>query len=126
VQGKIALPFWSAYSASKHAMQALADSLRAELSSSGVNVTIVHPGYVKTNLSVNALTGNGERHNQMDATTENGYTPEYVAEQIYKAVRNGSKEVLICSPLPRVAILLRLLSPRTFFYLMAWRAKKVQ
>jgi len=126
IQGKIALPFRSAYSASKHAMQALADSIRAELSSSDVNVTIVHPGYVKTNLSINALTGSGERHNQMDASTENGYTPEYVAEQIYKAVRNGSKEVLICSLLPRIAIMLRLLCPRVYFFLMAWRAKKVQ
>lgn len=116
----------SAYCASKHALVALADSLRAELSSSGVNVTTVHPGYVKTNLSINALTGSGERHNQMDANTEKGYTSSYVAEQIFNAVRRSQKEVFVCTLLHRLAVFLRAICPRTFFYLMSWRAQRSQ
>ena len=40
-------------------MSAWADSLRAELASSGVGVTVISPGYVNTNLSRNALTSSG-------------------------------------------------------------------
>lgn len=63
VQGKYALPNRSAYSASKHAMQAFADSLRAEISSKGLKVTCICPGYVQTQLSMNALTATGQKYN---------------------------------------------------------------
>lgn len=62
VQGKIALPQRSAYSASKHALQAFADSLRAEVASRGLKVTCISPGYVRTQLSINALTASGESY----------------------------------------------------------------
>ena len=65
LQGCLALPERSAYSASKHALQAFSDSLRAEMRSSGHNiqVTVVNPGYVCTKLSLNARTGDGSLHN---------------------------------------------------------------
>ena len=65
LQGCTALPERSAYSASKHALQAFSDSLRAEMRSSGqnVHVMVVNPGYVRTNLSLNARTGDGSLHN---------------------------------------------------------------
>lgn len=44
VQGKFALPHRSAYSASKHALQAFADSLRAEVSNKNITVTCISPG----------------------------------------------------------------------------------
>lgn len=62
VQGKFALPYRSAYSASKHAVQAFSDSLRAEVASKGLKVTCISPGYIKTQLSLNALTSTGEKH----------------------------------------------------------------
>lgn len=62
VQGKIAIPHRSAYAASKHALQAWCDSTRAELADTNVKVTVINPGYIKTDLSVNALTGNGEKY----------------------------------------------------------------
>ena len=65
LQGCLALPERSAYSASKHALQAFSDSLRAEMLSSGknVHVMVVNPGYVRTNLSLNARSGDGSLHN---------------------------------------------------------------
>lgn len=62
IQGKIAIPFRASYSASKHALQAFSDSLRAELHQYNINVLTVSPGYIKTSLSINAVTGNGEAH----------------------------------------------------------------
>lgn len=62
VQGKFAIPHRSAYSASKHAMQAFCDSLRSEIAEHGVQVLTVSPGYINTALSLNALTGSGRTY----------------------------------------------------------------
>ena len=52
-------PFRSAYSAAKHAMNALTANLRMELHAThpGIHVTVVHPGIVATDFGVNALHG---------------------------------------------------------------------
>lgn len=124
VQGLIALPERSAYSASKHALQAFSDSLRAEVSHSNVLVTTISPGYIKTNLSINALTDSGATHGQMDQTTEKGYRPEYVAGKIAQAVVGQSKEEVISPMVPKIAILLRKYFPSLYFLIMAHRFEK--
>jgi NAD(P)-dependent dehydrogenase (short-subunit alcohol dehydrogenase family) len=48
IAGRSALPFLSPYAASKHALEALADSLRLELRPFGIHVSIVEPGTIKT------------------------------------------------------------------------------
>ena len=52
-------------SASKHALQGYFDSLRAELGPRGVTVTVVSPGYIATQLSANAVQGDGSKHGGM-------------------------------------------------------------
>lgn len=48
IAGKSALPFLGAYAASKHALEAIADTLRIELRPFGVEVSLVQPGTIKT------------------------------------------------------------------------------
>jgi NAD(P)-dependent dehydrogenase (short-subunit alcohol dehydrogenase family) len=48
IAGRSALPFLSPYAASKHALEAVADSLRLELRPFGIHVSIVEPGSIKT------------------------------------------------------------------------------
>jgi len=48
IGGRSALPFLGPYAASKHALEALADSLRVELSPFGIAVSIVEPGSIAT------------------------------------------------------------------------------
>lgn len=62
IQGKFAIPHRSAYSASKHALQAFCDSLRAEVAPHNIQVLSVSPGYINTALSLNALTGTGRAY----------------------------------------------------------------
>jgi short-subunit dehydrogenase len=50
IGGRVALPFLGPYNASKFALEALNDSLRLELHSSGVAVSIVEPGSVATSI----------------------------------------------------------------------------
>ncbi|XP_049779111.1 dehydrogenase/reductase SDR family protein 7-like isoform X2 [Schistocerca cancellata] len=122
VQGKIAIPYRSAYTASKHALQAFSDTLRAEVAAHNINVTVVSPGYIHTKLSVNALTGNGDTYGVMDSATENGSPAEKVAEEILYAVATEKKELTTCSFVAHIAVLLRTLYPELFFWLMKKRA----
>jgi len=46
--GKIAVPFLAPYAMSKHALEAMSDSLRVELLVHGIDVVVVEPGPVKT------------------------------------------------------------------------------
>ncbi|XP_025208815.1 dehydrogenase/reductase SDR family protein 7-like [Melanaphis sacchari] len=122
VQGKIAIPFRSAYTASKHALQAFFDTLRAEISHHKVKVTVVSPGHIQTNLSLNALTGSGSQYGVMDESTMSGYSAEYVAQRIVDAVVNDEQEVIIAPLYARLAIGLRYVWPRFYFWLMKYRA----
>lgn len=69
VQGRLAIPFRTSYAAAKHALHGYFESLRAEIADRDIGVTIVCPGYVRTELSKNAMTGDGSAHSKMDATT---------------------------------------------------------
>ncbi|KAE8579982.1 hypothetical protein XENTR_v10024259 [Xenopus tropicalis] len=124
VQGKISIPFRSAYSASKHATQAFFDCLRAEMSPYEIDVTVVNPGYIKTNLSLNAVTGDGSNYGVMDNNTAEGRTPEEVAQTVLRAVGERRKELLVAGLVPTLAVYLRTLAPTIFFSFMAARAKK--
>ena len=48
VSGKRSYPFVSPYTASKHALEALSDSLRREMMLYGIKVVIIEPGPIKT------------------------------------------------------------------------------
>ncbi|XP_062294054.1 dehydrogenase/reductase SDR family member 7B [Scomber scombrus] len=126
VQGKIAIPYRSAYAASKHATQAYFDCLRAEVEHYGISVSVISPGYIRTNLSLNAVTGDGSKYGVLDKATATGRDPRDVAQAVLRAVRKRSKDVVLAGPLPTLAIYLRTLWPALFFKLMASRARKEQ
>ncbi|XP_011502487.1 PREDICTED: dehydrogenase/reductase SDR family protein 7-like isoform X2 [Ceratosolen solmsi marchali] len=123
VQGKIAIPFRSAYTASKHALQAWCDSARAELSTKNIKITVISAGYIYTALSLNALTGTGDKYGIMDKTTKNGYSAKYVADKILESILRGDKEVTIATFTQKIAISLRVLLPSIYFWLIKPHAK---
>lgn len=49
-QGRVALPFGGPYGASKAALASLADALRTETADTGVTVSLVEPGAVRTDI----------------------------------------------------------------------------
>lgn len=93
--GIISTPFRSSYAASKHALHGFYDALRAEHYRDNVKVSIILPGYVKTNISYNALMGDGTRQNKMDNAQDNGLSPEECASKIIKAIEKDKEEVYI-------------------------------
>jgi dehydrogenase/reductase SDR family member 7B len=93
--GKFGTPYRSAYAASKHALHGFFDSLRAELYQNHISVTIICPGFIRTNVSINALTGDGSTLNEMDDAQEKGMSPEECAKIIYKGIAAGKEEMLV-------------------------------
>lgn len=55
VLGLISLPYRGAYNASKYAIEGFADTLRLELDSSNIKVSLIEPGPVESNFRQNAL-----------------------------------------------------------------------
>ena len=95
VIGKFGTPFRSSYAACKHALHGFFESLRAELWGEGIRVTMICPGFVRTNISVNALKGDGSTFGSMDAAQAAGMDPEICAEKIVRAVEAERNEVCI-------------------------------
>ena len=57
IAGKMTLPWFTLYSASKYAIGSLTDGLRMELRSFGIHTMTVCPGYVNTRFQQNVLHG---------------------------------------------------------------------
>jgi dehydrogenase/reductase SDR family protein 7B len=95
VVGYVGTPLRSTYSASKHALHGFFDSLRAEVAKDGIDVTIVCPGYIRTNVSRNALTGSGATFGKMDDTHERAMKPEECARRIVDAVARRKEELVV-------------------------------
>jgi len=95
ISGKFGVPRRTAYSASKHALQGYFETLRAELANDHVDVTIVSPGRVQTNISVNAITESGQSYKIMDAGQANGMSAEICAAKIVRAIKKNRKDVLV-------------------------------
>ena len=95
VVGYVGTPLRSAYAASKHALHGYFDSLRAELSKDGIRITIVCPGYIRTDVSRNALTGDGSAFGQMDSTHKNATPPAECARRVVDGVAKKKREVLV-------------------------------
>ncbi len=93
--GHIGTPLRSSYAASKHALHGFFDSLRAEHHADGIAVTLVCPGFVRTSVSVNALTGDGTPQGTMDQATEGGISAEVCARRIARAIERREEEVLV-------------------------------
>lgn len=91
--GKFGIPLRSGYAASKHALHGFFETLRAENYDNNIRVLMVTPGYVNTNVAINALTANGNSTGQNDLGQEQGMSPEKVAKQIIKAINKNKLEI---------------------------------
>ena len=85
----------SSYSATKHALMGFMESLRAELYTHGVQVTVACPGWVKTQISINALDEVGAPLGTMDPTIAQGIPAELCAAQFLNAIEKGKAQVVI-------------------------------
>lgn len=93
--GELPTPMRSAYCASKHALHGWFEALRAEEYDNGISVTMVMPGFILTNVSINAITADGGQHGKMDDHQAKGLSAEDLATQVVQAVQAGREQVII-------------------------------
>jgi len=112
--GKFGSPWRSGYSASKHALHGFFDSLRAEVHNDNIKVLLVCPGFIQTNVSVNALTGNGDKLGTMDKATAAGLTADECAAQIISGIKNEKEEIVVAKFKERFAVFAKRFVPSLF------------
>ncbi len=116
--GKIGTPLRSTYAASKHALHGFFDSLRAEVHNDNIDVTLVCPGYVTTNISMNALTGDGSEQQSMDKATANGIKPDRFAKIMARAIAKKKQEVYIAGAKEKLGVYVKRWIPRLYTYMI--------
>jgi short-subunit dehydrogenase len=118
IAGLVATPYRSSYAAAKHALRAFYDSMRAEIHDSGVRVSVVYPGFVKTAISLSALVGDGSTQNKMDDAQDAGMSAEEFAKQTVKALAKGQDHIVIGGVKEKLAVYVDRLSPDLRHWLM--------
>jgi short-subunit dehydrogenase len=93
VSGKLGTPMRSGYCASKHALHGFFDSLRSEIYLFDIQVLLVCPGYINTNISVNSLSADGRKYGKMDTNQANGLSVDKCAEKIISGIKNNKTEI---------------------------------
>ncbi len=95
--GKFGTPFRSGYSASKHALHGFFDSLRAECMAEKlpIDVTLICPGFVDTNISMNALTRDGNLTGEKELLTSSGMKPTEFSKKAIKVIERKEHEAVI-------------------------------
>lgn len=118
VAGKAGVPMRTAYCAAKHGLIGYSDALRSEVAGQGVHVLTVAPGSVRTNVSRNALSGDGSVRGVSDKAIDNGIDPAEVARQIWQAVADGRREIVIAEGMEAQIPVLRAQDPERLFDMM--------
>jgi short-subunit dehydrogenase len=103
IAGKITLPWFTLYSASKYALGSLTDGLRMELKPDGIHAMTVCPGYVQTDFQAHVLAG--APPDSMRRGRPSAITAERCAEAIVRGVERNARTVVT----PRIGWLFILL-----------------
>jgi len=122
VAGKVGVKQRTGYCAAKHAMIGFFDALRAEMSENGIKVTVINPGFIKTNASKNAIAGDGSAYGKIDDDSAGGLDVNDFAARVMKKMKRGQPEILVGGRLETMAAWGRRLFPRYVFRLTAKRA----
>jgi short-subunit dehydrogenase len=112
LQGKTGFPNFTAYAASKHAVQGFFDSLRIELADTGVDVLVVSPGAVATSIHTRRLGADGTTSNDGTRRPDEKCMPlDECVRQMVAAIRRRRRELLM-TPMGKVGPWLKLIAPR--------------
>lgn len=95
IAGKVGVPMRTAYCAAKFGLAGYADALRGELTVNGVNVHVIYPGSVATNVSRNALNADGTPRGVSDQAIDNGINADEAAKTMLDGMARGEREIIV-------------------------------
>ena len=108
--GKVGVPARTAYSASKFAQAGFFEALRVELMDTGVDVSVVFPGVVATDIRLHGYGPDGKPAGKSGLKEEGAMSVEECARQIVVALR-GRKRELVMTTKARIGLWLKLVAP---------------
>lgn len=111
VTGKIGTKYRTGYAASKHALYGFYDSLRQEVYDYNIAVTLLCPGFIKTDVSVNALTGDGSAFGKVGDKHKSAMSADEMAAKIRARLAARKDEIIVAGFQERLAMLLKRISP---------------
>ncbi|KRP07868.1 MAG: hypothetical protein ABR95_03090 [Sphingobacteriales bacterium BACL12 MAG-120813-bin55] len=120
LSGKFGWKQRSSYAASKFALQGYYESLRAETADQQVQVMMVIPGRIKTDISLHSVTADGTQNQKMDKAQEGGIPADVCARKVVKGIIADKKEIII-SGFERLMITIRFLAPWLYYRIAAKR-----
>lgn len=115
VAGLAGVPLRTAYCAAKHGIVGYADSLRGEVAGLGIQVHVIAPGSVRTNVSKNALNADGAVRGESDTAIENGIDPDEAAATMIDAMAAGQREIIVAEGMEAAIPGLRRTQPDALF-----------
>jgi short-subunit dehydrogenase len=124
VAGLVGVAMRTAYCAAKHGLVGYHDALRAENEHLGIQVHVVAPGSVRTDVARNALTADGTRRGMSDSAIDNGMPPEEAAREILAAIETGRRELVLAKGFERDIVELRRKDPEALFEKMSARVRE--
>jgi dehydrogenase/reductase SDR family member 7B len=93
--GKFGFPLRSYYAASKHALHGFYEALGLELKDTDIHTSVVCPGRIKTNISKNALKGDGAAHAEMDPGQAKGVDVDVCAAKVKRGITRNKAEIYV-------------------------------
>ncbi|UTW56478.1 SDR family oxidoreductase [Kordiimonas sp. SCSIO 12610] len=115
VAGKIGVPYRTGYCAAKHAVMGFYDALRAEMANSGIRVTTITPGFIRTNISKYALKGDGSEFGKTDQNIAGGMDVTACVKVIMDGFHKGKPEIAVGEGREMSALWVKRLFPKRLF-----------
>ncbi|MBL0742940.1 SDR family oxidoreductase [Chryseolinea lacunae] len=95
VTGKFGTPYRSGYAATKHALHGFFDALRAEHWKDHVSVTMICPGFIRTNAYGKPSADENSPATKEEEFRARGKSPEWCAHKIVRAIERRKEEVYL-------------------------------
>ncbi|WP_372965832.1 SDR family oxidoreductase [Marinobacter sp.] len=117
VAGKVGAPQRTGYCAAKHAVMGFFDALRAEVEGEGLHVSTIVPGFIRTDISRNALSADGSQYGELDDDIAGGMDVTECAQVIFKGLQAKKREIPVGKGKEMAALWVKRLSPELVFRL---------
>jgi len=91
----VGVPLRTGYCAAKHAVMGFFDALRTEVAHLGIGVTTIVPGFIRTDIARNALTGTGTPTGAADEDIDGGMDVDECAAAILEGFASGTEEIAV-------------------------------
>ena len=126
IAGKVGAPQRTGYCAAKHAVMGFFDALRTEIAADGLRVTTITPGFIRTDVSKNALGGDGTPTGTTDEDIAGGMDVDECADVIMAGFAAGDPEIAVGSGGEMGLLQLKRDDPIAVFTALAQRAEQVR